>query len=297
MTFTFRSFVLLIFTALLTALQPALAADDRGLLFEARKGDQTIYLLGSIHLADQSFYPLRKAILTAYERSDVLVVEADILNAESDISMQQQIMAESLYPPEDNLKNHISADLYRQLQAWLRQRNIPEPLFNRQRPAIAMITLSMVEMQARGLNPQLGIDRHFLQKAHKSDKPILELESVLEQLRMLNSLENPDQFLKQTLEQLAELDEFVPRMKQAWKEGDPGDLYQLVIAEGLAEHPDFAPLYEVLFFKRNHKMAETIRQFSSEHGALFVIVGAGHLVGERSVTELLQKQGYTITQR
>ena len=297
MKFTAKSLTLFILTVLLATLQPALAAEDRGLLFEAHKGEQTIYLLGSIHLADQSFYPLRKDILNAYERSDALVVEADILSAESDMSIQQKIMAESLYPPGDNLKNHISAGLYQQLQTWLLQRNIPEPLFNRQRPAIAMITLSMVEMQARGLNPQLGIDRHFLQQAHKSDKPILELESVLEQLRMLNSLENPDQFLKQTLEQLAELDEFVPRMKQAWKEGDAGDLYQLVIAEGLAEHPDFAPLYEALFFKRNRDMADTIQQLGTEHSVLFVIVGAGHLVGERSVTELLQQQGYQITQR
>jgi len=253
-------------------------------------------LLGSVHLADESFYPLRKDIKAAYDRSDALVVEADILKAESDITLQQQIMTESLYPPGDNLKNHISPDIYQQLQEWLSQRNIPEPMFNRQRPAIAMITLSMVEMQARGLNPQLGIDRHFLLQAHKSNKPVLELESVIEQLRMLNSLENPDLYLKQTLEQLAEMDSFVPRMKQAWKQGSTDELYQLVIAEGLEENPEFAPLYDALFFKRNRTMAKTIQQLSGDHQSLFVIVGAGHLVGDRSVTKLLQKQGFQINQ-
>lgn len=297
MKYGYQSFGLLLATLLLAVLQPALAAEDRGLLLEARKGEQTVYLLGSIHLADDTFYPLRQEITQAYNNSDALVVEADILKAESDMALQQQIMTESLYPAGDNLKNHISADIYQQLQQWLKQRNIPEPMFNRQRPAIAMMALSMVEMQLRGLNPQLGIDRHFLSQAHKSQKPILELESVLEQLRMLNSLQNPDLYLKQTLEQLAELDDFVPRMKQSWKSGDIDDLYQLVIAEGLEEHPEFAPLYDALFFQRNRTMANTIQQMAKDHQTLFVIVGAGHLVGKKSVTELLQKQGYQITQR
>lgn len=296
MKYGYQSLGLLIVTLMLAVLQPALAAEDRGLLLKAHKGEQTVYLLGSIHLADETFYPLRKEMITAYENSDALVVEADILKAESDTTLQQQIMQESLYPPEDNLKNHLSADVYQQLQGWLKQRNIPEPIFNRQRPAIAMITLSMVEMQLRGLNPQLGIDRHFLLRAHENSKPVLELESVIEQLRMLNRLDNPDLYLKQTLEQLAEMDEFVPRMKTSWKNGNIDALYQLVIAEGLEEHPEFASLYDALFFQRNRTMAASIQKMSKNHSALFVIVGAGHLVGEKSVTDLLQKQGFEISQ-
>lgn len=275
---------------------PAWAESDRGLLLQAKKGANTVYLLGSIHLADDSFYPLRETIEQAYRDSDALVVEADVIAMESDSELQSKVMLESLYPPGQQLKDNISPEVYAQLQAWLRKRQIPEANFNRMRPAIAMITLSLIEMQMRGLDPKAGIDRHFLNQAHREEKEILELESVLQQLRMLNSLKKPELFLQQTLEQVSEMDTFVPRMTKAWKSGDQQALYQLVIKEGLDEHPEFAQLYELLFYQRNREMAENIDKLSQRYKTLFVVVGAGHLVGSKSVTELLEKSGFNIEQ-
>ncbi|MCK7597117.1 TraB/GumN family protein [Microbulbifer sp. CAU 1566] len=293
----FLSWLLYVTASLfLTIGNGANAANDRGLLLEAKKGEQTLYLLGSIHLADQSFYPLRTTIEEAYKKSDALVVEADIIAMESDPKLQQQVMLESLYPPGDQLKNHISPKVYAQLQAWLRERNLPEENFNRLRPAIAMITLSLMEMQARGLDPTAGIDRHFLTQAHRGKKPILELESVLQQLHMLNSLDQPELYLQQTLEQLSEMDTFVPRITKAWKSGDQDALYNLVIVEGQKEHPEFTKLYELLFYQRNREMAKKIEALSQQHKSLFVVVGAGHLVGDASITTLLKQSGFTIKQ-
>lgn len=281
---------------LLFAAALANAANDKGIFWLAEKGDRDIYLLGSVHLATPDFYPLREKISEAYRQSDALVVEADVLAAETDMALQQQIMQESLYPGGRSLKDDVSAEVYTQLQEWMQQRQIPEPMFIRQRPAIAMVTMSMVEMQARGLDPNLGIDRHFLQQAKKEEKTVVELEGVLPQLRMLNSLENPDLLLQQTLEQLQEIESFLPKMTGAWKSGDNDALYQLIIADGLAEHPEYAPLYETLFFKRNRNMAHKIGEASEQHPILFVIVGAGHLVGDKSVLEKLEKQGFELQQ-
>ncbi|WOX06007.1 TraB/GumN family protein [Microbulbifer pacificus] len=288
------NWLLVLFFALFT--MQALAANDRGLLFEATKGENTVYLLGSIHLADQSFYPLRDTIADAYKSSDVLVVEADVIAMESDPQLQQQVMRESFYPPGDQLKNHVSPAVYGQLQAWLQKRQIPEIHFSRMRPAIAMITLSLLEMQARGLDPNAGIDRHFLLQAHQQNKPTLELESVMQQLALLNGLEKPDLFLQQTLEQLEEMDKFVPRMTGAWKTGDQGALYDLIFREGIEDHPEFEQLHERLFYARNREMAKKIQSFSQQYETLFVVVGAGHLVGGKSVTDYLKTAGFSVKQ-
>ncbi|WP_345551015.1 TraB/GumN family protein [Microbulbifer aestuariivivens] len=273
-----------------------MAAQDRGLFWMAEKQGQRVYLLGSVHLATPDFYPLRSEILQAYERSDALAVEADILAAERNPTLQQQIMQQSLYTNGRSLRDDLSAETFQQLQSWLNQRQLPEAMFIRQRPAIAMITLSMVEMQARGLNPQLGIDRHFLLKAHNTgDKQVLELEGVMEQLSMLNNLENPDLMLQQTLQQLGEIDTVLPKMMSAWKQGDADGMYQLIIADYLQESPDYAALYEEMFFKRNRRMASAIAQASKTHDTLFVIVGAGHLVGSKSMLEELEKRQFRIT--
>lgn len=292
-----RKIAILISVFLFTfAANSVMAANDRGLLLKAHKDDKTVYLLGSIHLADKSFYPLRETIEQAYNESDVLVVEADVVAMESDPELQRKVMLESLYPPGQRLKDHLPPEIYTQLQEWLRMRHIPEANFNRMRPAIAMITLSLIEMQARGLDPKAGIDRHFLNQAHKEGKTTLELESVLEQLAMLNSLENPELYLKQTLNQLSEMDTFVPRITNAWKRGDQNDIYNLVIREGMQEHPEYEQLYELLFFKRNREMADKIDDFSRQYDTLFVVVGAGHLVGEKSITNLLQSLGFSVKQ-
>lgn len=287
---------ILFLSAVVLGAGSAQAANDRGLLLEATKGEKRVYLLGSIHLADESFYPLREKIERAYASSDALVVEADILAMESNPALQMKIMQESVYPAGQELKDHISPAVYKQLQDWLAKRQIPEQNFSRLRPAIAMITLSMVEMQARGLDPNAGIDRHFLSQAHQNNATVLELESVLEQIKMLNNLDDPELYLQQTLEQVSEMDSFVPRITKAWKSGDQNDIYDLVIRESLDENPEYAPLIDKLFYQRNRGMADKIRDFSANHDTLFVVVGAGHLVGEGSVTELLKKAGYSIQQ-
>ncbi|WP_237058553.1 TraB/GumN family protein [Microbulbifer sediminum] len=281
---------------LLTLSSLAPAANDTGVFWLAQKDNQTVYLLGSVHLASSDFYPLRDTIEQAYGKSDALVVEADVLAAESDLALQQKIMQASVYQGQRTLKDELSADVYRQLLAWLEQRKIPEAMFIRQRPAIAMVSMSMVELRAQGLEPGLGIDRHFLLQAHKSDKPVLELEGIVAQLEMLNNLDNPDLLLQQTLEQLEEVESFVPRMATAWKSGDMEALHELVIAEGLREHPEYASLYDVIFFDRNRTMAEKITDFSDRHRTLFVIVGAGHLAGDKSVLEGLKQRGFQLEQ-
>lgn len=270
------------------------AASDQGVFWKAEKAGQTVYLLGSVHLATADFYPLPPQIEQAYAESDALVVEADIVAAENDMELQQQIMLQSLYQGNRSLRDDLSPAVYKQLQSWLQQRRLPESVFIRQRPAIAMISISMVEMQAQGLDPQLGIDRHFLKQAKRDGKPIVELEGVLQQLQLLNNLENPSLLLQQTLEQLEDMRTFVPRMTSAWKRGDTKSLYQLIFAESLQKHPEYRPLYETLFFQRNRTMAEKIANSAPSHKSLFVIVGAGHLLGAESVITELKKHGFKL---
>ena len=54
-------------------------------------------------------------------------------------------------------------------------------------------------------------------------------------------------------------------------------------------------IYDKLFFSRNRKMADKIKTYLQKEGDFFVVVGAGHLVGDRSVVDLLRAEGYTVT--
>jgi uncharacterized protein YbaP (TraB family) len=42
-------------------------------------------------------------------------------------------------------------------------------------------------------------------------------------------------------------------------------------------------------------MTDKIKSYLEKEGDFFVVVGAGHLVGERSIVDLLRAEGYTVT--
>ena len=62
--------LLLLLVTLFTTAQPVKAE----LFWTYEKDGQQGYLMGSVHFANESFYPLDKKILDAYERSSILVV-------------------------------------------------------------------------------------------------------------------------------------------------------------------------------------------------------------------------------
>jgi len=68
-------FMLPVFLLLATSVQ---AVNDRALFWQVQSDSATVYLLGSIHYADESFYPLRPEIERAFFNSDHLVVEINI---------------------------------------------------------------------------------------------------------------------------------------------------------------------------------------------------------------------------
>ena len=51
-----------------------------GFFWKVSKDNNTVYLLASIHLAKHDVYPMNSKIKEAFEDSDALVVEADIIS-------------------------------------------------------------------------------------------------------------------------------------------------------------------------------------------------------------------------
>ena len=49
------------------------------------------------------------------------------------------------------------------------------------------------------------------------------------------------------------------------------------------------PVYETIIYDRNLTMTAHIREYLAAGGAWFVVVGSGHLVGERGILDLLGK--------
>jgi uncharacterized protein YbaP (TraB family) len=82
-----------------------------------------------------------------------------------------------------------------------------------------------------------------------------------------------------------------------WKAGDAEELEQLLITKPLKERPELRGVFVKLFDERNAKMAAKIDALLRKpRQTQFVVVGAGHLIGDKGIVRLLEKKGYRVEQ-
>ena len=272
---------------------PLAASEDKTLFWRVDSDQATVYLLGSIHFANESFYPLRKEIEQAFDVSDALVVEVDINSTESMQRFQYLMQTEGYYSGNETLKDHLSEKTYQQLQAYLKEAGIPASLVEKQKPGIVVLTLASIQAQQSGLKPEQGIDLHFLNKI-KNDKKILALETMDEQLRIFLDIEDADLLLQDSFYSLEMLEEEMQALINAWKQGDEKAMYKLLFEDLLNENSAIISLYESLYFQRNIKMTASIKKYLKQKGIYFVVVGAGHLLGDKGIVRLLENAGYRV---
>ena len=286
-----------IFVLLALSFAAPSSAGGKLFMWEASKGGAVVYLLGSIHMADSSFYPMDRAIMDAFKKSSALVVEADITNSQNMMASQGDIMEKGVYLDGDSLKNHLSREAYGKVSNYFNSTGMGMEIANVLRPWAVYLMIEQIEMQKLGLDPELGIDLHFLKKAGIQGKDIEELESVSFQIELISSFSDKLQegLILSTLNEMASMRDSVRTIIQCWKTGN-SDLMETVLFSGLRKNPGLAPIYEKMFFDRNEGMADKIDGMASPGRSLFVVVGAGHLLGDGGVVSLMEDKGYDISQ-
>ncbi len=275
-------------------LQDALGQPEKSFLWKIQSESNTVYVLGSLHFSKKEIYPLRQKIEDAFDRSDFLVVEANVNDIrQGDV---QKLMENALYPENDSLEKHLAAEAYERVKKEMSRLGIPPELTNRQKPWFLSMTIVALESVKLGLDPKLGIDMHFLSKA-EGKKKILELESLDYQIQVLSGFSDKDQelFLLYTLKDLNILGQELDKMIRAWTSGDVKAMESLM-TKSVAEEERLSSIYEKLVYERNKNMVSKIENFLKTKETYFVIVGAGHLVGSKGIVELLKKDGYRVEQ-
>jgi hypothetical protein len=153
-----------------------------------------------------------------------------------------------------------------------------------------------MELQKLGLDPEYGIDKHFLKKAENKEK-IVELESIDYQINLLSGFSDAQQelFLVSAFRDLELLKGEINEILKAWNTGDTKTIESFV-SKSLQDDPRMLPIYEKLVFERNKSMASKIEGYLKTKEHYFVIVGAAHLVGKDGIIEILKKKGYLVEQ-
>lgn len=258
--------------------------------WQLTKGKQTLWILGSVHVANESFYPLPDAVLEAFEQAETLYVEVDLSKASK--AEQASAMQLAMLPAGQQLKYQLTAKTYRLFQTQIAAMALPEVMFQSYKPWFAAIMLMQAKIQTLGFKAEQGIDHYFLQLALKADKDIRQFESFQQQMAMLAKTEaHQELMLSATIEQIPQLEREVAKIMRAWKSGNAEDLQQILLEQsGPQEVQDW--INNILLKERNINWQSILRK--QQPKSAFIVVGALHVGGEHGLLELLKKDGFTL---
>lgn len=281
---------------LLLCLPAPVVAGEQRLFWQAESAAGTLWLLGSLHFGTDTMYPLPEPIMAALSTADVLAVEVDI-SAVAPEAVATAISLRGLYHDDRRLSQLVDRPTWQALTASAQRLGLPSPLLERQKPWFAAMTLTTLALTRQGFHSDLGLDAHLIELAAGRDLPIIELESVERQIDLLDNLTEAGQLLmlEQTLQQIDAVDSGFQAMLDAWQAGD-GERLARIIREEFAVDAGGRELFDVLVVERNRAMLHDITRLLQTHDVVFVVVGAGHMVGDEGILAGLATRGFRIRQ-
>ena len=252
-----------------------------------------VFLLGSLHLLSETNYPLAAPITAAYTNAAVVVFEADVAEMNKP-EVQMKLMLKGQLPAGETLSNHLSPELFAQFNQSLKKLGLPPEMFLQFKPSIAAVTLSVLELQKLKFDLEKGIDQHFSKLAVADGKKIVPLETLEFQMNLITdvSKEEGELLMKSTLKDIDKVRSMYAEMLKAWQTGDDRALEKL-LNDSMSEYPALA---KRMLTDRNERWVPIIQDLVRGGKNVLVVVGAGHLVGDQGVVELLKKKGLKVRQ-
>jgi hypothetical protein len=274
-------------------LATAQAAQAKTFAWKATGKGGTIYLIGSIHVMSEGFYPLNPALEAAFKDSDLLVEEVDLAEM-LDPAAQMAILSRGMLPPNQSLDKVLSPATLALVQKTAGDLGgVGGPLM-RFKPWMLAIALQGLELAKAGFDPALGLDKHFYDQAKAAGKAVQGLETAEFQISRFDTMtmEQQDRMLAQTLKELATETATVGQLGDAWKTGDIAGVESIALAD-LKSDP---LMYQRLLVERNRNWMPKIEALFARRGRALVVVGAAHMVGPDGLLAMLRAKGYTIEQ-
>lgn len=262
-------------------------------LWRAQSSNTTVYLQGSIHLLSKDAYPLPRQIENAFKASQQIVLEVD-LTVMSDPDKQLEIVLKGMLPNHQTLDSILSPKTLKKAETCARTIGMPMMAFKHYKPWMFVMALTAVRLEQLGFSPENGLDWHFYRRATEAKKPVIGLETIDEQLSLLDEMAGTDQdaFVWQSLEDFTDIEKEMTTIVTAWRTGDINALAQSLLGN-LKKYPN---VHKRLIRDRNTTWMKHIETIMQGGVTSMIVVGAGHLPGPDGLIALLKDRGYTVEQ-
>lgn len=269
-------------------------ADGDNVFWEVSGQHNTVYLLGSIHLLPTGDRSLPAITEGAYLDAEKVVEEINIVAATAELTGPAAMALQTL-PQGQKLSDVLGPELYGRLQKAAAAQFIDVDFLSRMQPWYVALNLMQARLLRAGFNPTDGVDYQIAMRAQADHKPLVGLETAVEQLSIFARMpmDEQRQFLSATIDD-TDMGAELTGIAAAWRRGDLQQL-EALLRSGAEESPDF---FKSLTTDRNLKWLPKIEAMLADpKDDYLVVTGALHMVGEQGLVELLRRKGYKVVRK
>lgn len=261
-------------------------------VWKVSKGDNEVFIAGTVHILPPSQFPLPSEFDQAYQQADSIVLEAKLPDP-TDQKAQMAMIQKLSYPAGEKLSQVISESTYQKLAQHFTELGVNLDELNGFKPGFILSIMTAMAAQKAQFAGE-GVDAYFAKQAKKDNKKTAYLETTEFQINMLANMGKgtEDKFIQDTIEEMSEFKTLFKKILVAWRAGDMNAIDELIIQEAQSQDPQS---YQTLFVERNHNWIPQIEALFNNKEKELVLVGAGHLAGKDSVLALLRAKGYTVS--
>jgi len=258
----------------------------------AKPGGGTITLFGSVHLLPANQGWRTPAFTEALAKADVVVFETPIADMATP-ELQQYLTANMMNPPGVTLSTLLSADEKTRVETAATAIGAPFGALEPFRPWMAGLQLAVGFVMKQGFDPNAGVDKAVEAEATAAGKALDYFETAKEQLDIFIDMtpEQEKNFLVVGATEMIEQPDQMTALLAAWAAGDTVTI-DTIMNKGLESDP---ALGKKLLEDRNANWVVKITgPYMADTKNYLIVVGAGHLAGDKGVPSMLRAKGIEV---
>jgi uncharacterized protein YbaP (TraB family) len=267
---------------------PASGALAAPAMWEVSDADSKVVLLGSMHVLPPDLVWRTPALDAVLKVSPEVYFEADI-GPLGQVSLVLKALMGG-FGATDDWSIKLTQQQRDEIDATAKPLGLSFEQLAKFPPWLAETVIEEKAMTAHGYKAEAGVDLTLQWELPKERKAYFETAAA--QIDMLASTPEDGQITRflAAVGNVAKIGEDLDRLVKAWSDGVTGD-----IALELANDPTLDLAFQqIMLFNRNASWIPTIAKLLADNHEDLIVVGAGHLVGDRSVVDLLGKAGFTV---
>lgn len=260
-------------------------------VWQVSKGNDSLFIGGTVHILPKAEIPLPAEFNHAYEQADTIILEAPLPDP-ADTNAQMQMLGALSYTNNETLSQKLEPQVKVSLENKLNEFGANLAKLDGFRPAMVSIVLMSMELQKQNLMGE-GVDAYFTNKATEDNKTKNYLETMEFQLELFKTMGqgNENDFIKRNLSELHNYGDMFEELLTAWRQGDTDTLNKVALEDMQQNDPTS---YKQLIADRNNDWLPKVEAMFNNNKSEFVLVGVAHLAGQDSLLTLLENKGYSV---